>query len=285
MALRPVEPGFQLPPDSVAALQAVDLRLGFLVHGARLSNSTVIHGVVDEDYQGAAALSDQLVPGRDIFAQENYQKPPLLDPYLVDWKRSGEPLPTQGEYAATLALEDADKLASRLPGMTIDDCDVLALASRNMPDPAGPMGQQLAATWDKLAAQHAIDPVNYAAGRAAMRGIKLWTADATMEQMVDFRRKWFRLLLDPYPTSRLEQRYTKGPELKFRNNRALEVLGRAALTQDTNGPERPILVYGVGIEHGKDLSKKLTRHGIPFTSELISPDWRSRKKRYIRGEL
>lgn len=291
MTVRRVEPGFQLRPDATAALQATDVRLGFLVHGfdgkQQLGDETyhVVRGVVDGDYQGAAALVDPLVPGRDIFGHELYQAAPLLDPQLRGWKRIGAPLPTQGEYNATSVVRGITRLVSDVSGMTADDYDVLHLASRHMPDPASPAGRQLVATWEKLAAKHATDPVRHAAGLAGMRGVRLWSADATMEEVADFRRKWFRWLPDPPPTSRLERRYGLGPELKFRNNRILERLGEAALTLDAAGSERPILAYAIGAQHRKDLERKLTRHGIPFTSELISPDWRSRKERVLRGEL
>lgn len=282
MTFRRVEPGFQLQPDAVHALQGVDLRIGYVYHGHntqpviqdQIEQKHAVLGVVDSDYQRATAFSDQLVPGRDIFAHEHTDEPPLGNPYF--W-RNVDPLPVAGKYDAADLPRTFAKLARHNPELTEQDIDALRQAGRSLPDPASASGQQLTATWDKLAEHHIADPLTHAAGRAGLRGVQLWKADASVQELLDFKDRWFQLWLPPN-TERAELRYVMGPEHKFRNNRALERLGHAALSMDTSGSERPILAYGVGAWHTGDLEKKLTRQDIPFKSELISPDWQTRDK-------
>jgi hypothetical protein len=264
----------------------VDLQLTFGYHGVAemaflpdgsLNQQLIVHGVTADDYARTAAFSDRLVAGRDIFAHEGVDEPPLNNMFFARRMQAEGTLPRMGAYTATELMSKFSRGSEHNPNLAAEDHTALYAAAQQLPDPASPEGRQLAATWERLAMHRALDPLFSAAGRAAMRGVQLWKADASLEQLIDFQDRWFRWWYPP-DSERGKLRFVRGPEHRFRNNRTLEQLGAAALTLDTSGPERPILAYAGGAAHKKDIEAKLTRHGIPFTSELFSPDWRTRDK-------
>jgi hypothetical protein len=257
-----VEPNFALAPERVDALHAVDLRLSFGFHGdiqmpfnPDYTQQLTVLGVTSEDYARAATFADQLQPGRDVLAQEHSGK--------------------AGKHDFSELVGRTGKLARNTYGVTPEDTHNLingaaAVFGSGLETP-------LAATWEKYRRLHIIDPILHAGGRAAMRGVCVWHADATETQLQEFLNRRFPVF-GPPTSERALVRYYMGAESRFRNNRTLEQLGDAALTMNTSGPERPILGYTGGGAHRKDLERKLRAHGIPFRTELFSPDWQKRHK-------
>jgi hypothetical protein len=257
-----VAPNFALAPERVDALRAVDLRLSFGFHGDSYmpfnpdyTQQLTTLGVTDEDYARASAFADRLQPGRDVLAQEHSGK-------------AGE-----HDYSELVGL--IGRLARNTDGVTPQDTSNLTNGAAT--SFGSGLQTPLAVTWEKYGRLHIMDPILYAGGRAALRGVRVWHADATEAQLQECLDRRFPIF-GPPTRQRALVGYYMGAELRFRNNRTLEQLGDAALTMDVSGSEPPTLGYTAGAAHQSDLEHKLRSHGIPFRSELFSPDWQKRYK-------
>jgi hypothetical protein len=238
-----------LSSQHIDALQAVDLRVGWIRHG-RPANSYVfgfpgengpaIYGVADTDYAVPAALLSDMGPG-DISARERI--------FNQGWW--GE-APRDADILSDVnALLFQSPYVDRSPLRDLHDYDDLFRDIQNNDNPttihsSRALKESLIASLHILRTLRIGDPFLYVDGLAAAKGIRRVIADTPNEE------------------------YRKGKiSMEQRNSDMARGLGEAAVAlasiRDNGNIPRPKVAFTVGMGH-KEVEEILDSYGIPYSS-------------------
>lgn len=236
--------------QQVDALQAVDLRLGWIRHeetansytyGFPPENGPAIYGVADTDYAVPAALLSDMGPG-DMSARERmfnqgwWGNAPSNSDILSDVSSLLYQSPYAGRKPLREIIEDYDNLFNQVRG----DASPTAISSR----PA--LKDGLAASIDILRKLRIGGPFLYADGLAAVKGIGRAIADSPNE---DYREN-------------------KKISLEQRNSDMARGLGDVAigLAGTKHNGNTPKVAFTAGIDH-KEMQEILDSYGIAYRSK------------------
>jgi hypothetical protein len=250
-----IHPNTPLGQEKIDALRAVKLYLGFVTTAEEITDDLPEYTVPDTvdrtEYAAMRRLAEQLDPDTDVLAYR-YNKP-------------------VGKHGLRELVHGICNQIDHNPTLTPDERQALSYdypkARRKRPKATSEVGERLATTWQRLAADHIIDPMDTATGFAAMRGVTLWGATADWDEAIAFREQWDRWRVFGRSARNLDK-YATGPERALYNNRSLHELGNAALTM--NPKTLPTLVFLQGMKHPEDIPASLSKLDIPFTSEVFA---------------
>lgn len=218
----------------VAALHEVQLQIAFVTHGQMVEYPGFGQYVTarDEDYVAMKGLVDGMDAAR------------------------GDHLAIEGRAYIESEVQWDDVILSRL---MIDRAWNNPLAKAKV-DLFTPVDVALEASADA----RSINPMEYAAGHACLKGVPIFQADASKAQW-DARqqeraeRSW---------PGRLKVLIGQDTDKNFRDAHALRRLGDKAIEIVHSRPsqsEKPVLGFGVGKAHTWGIKARLDARGIPFT--------------------
>ena len=136
------------------------------------------------------------------------------------------------------------------------------------------------ALWDKLRAFQLTSPIEYAAAKAACKGVEIHYADASAEESHVADNAFYKRISGYGTAVQLAYEYrAEEAVMKFRDIRTLRALGNIATTMSAINETAPVLAYMGGIAHRKNIERVLNQHDIKFKSETFSPDRDQRNRR------